>query len=137
MPASGETAGGTPARGLDGPTLRALCGRAVVFWFLVRAALTLILLVNPQAGAEAAAPPSADGFLPFALVPLRGLASPMTWAIAAATAAALHLDVRATREATFLAHLGIGGRHVLAAGAGVGAACEQVLAIAAAIAAGV
>ena len=117
--------GGSP-RALDAPTLRRIGRRALVLWILVRVGLVLILLFAAGAGgAEMRAPAGTGaGSLLLSLVPFGGPLSPMTWALAGATGVLLCVDVRATRETTLLAHLGIGQRHVLAVGAAVAAAFE-------------
>lgn len=109
----------------DGPTVRRLARRGVLAWLGVRCALAIVPLVS---GAPPALPTPAGsgGVSDIPAAPLYALLSPKTWGIAAAAGGLLAVDTRATREATFLAHLGIGGRHVFALGAAAACLTEAI-----------
>lgn len=89
---------------IDVPTYRRLALRAFVLWALVRAAFALVALYASQPVVGSSAAPS---------VMVAGLVVLL-----------LDLDVRATREALFLAHLGIGRRHIAALTASIAGAAE-------------
>jgi hypothetical protein len=101
--------------------------RALVFWIGVRGALVIV----PAFGGAAPVLPAVvrGSIADIATASVLTLLSPMTWAVAAATGGLAVADVSATREATFLAHLGIGRRHVLAVGAAVACLAEAAIVI--------
>ena len=97
---------------LNAPTARGLAGRAFVLWLIVRITFSAFALL---AGGAAALAPG-----PFSSLALVG-----------ATAFLNDVDVRATREALFLAHIGIGRRHIAGIAGFIASAGEAALLLAA------
>ena len=111
--------GATPFRlkPFDGPTVRGLAGRALVLWILVR--ITFGLFAALLAAAIDASTSASSS-----IAPNLGIVLVATFLS--------DVDVRATRETLFLAHLGIGRRHIAAIAALVACAGEIVILLAAA-----
>jgi hypothetical protein len=96
----------------DLPTLGRLAVRAVVLDFLIRAALAAALMFGDI------------GIDPLEIVRPSPPFAPESLAVACVAGGLLCLDVKVTREALFLAHLGIGLRHAFAVGVAAAATAE-------------